>query len=385
MRTVLKNAYVFHNAERNFTKGDVSVENGIILEVLDKIDHRQDDVVFDCSGLFLIPGLVDVHTHARIGTDFLEADEKKLREMLRSYAADGTTTVMATLASATYDGWLRTINIINSVRASESEAEARISGIHFEGRYLSLAKRGAHAKELLTNPSLSELAEIVSLTKDEAVHYSLAPELDGAEAFIREAIKSGATVGVAHTNCTYEQACDAITWGATSFTHTFNAMSSLMHRMPGCAGAALDRDDAYAELICDGVHTHEMIPRLLYKCKPKDKLVLITDSMQATGYGDGVFNLGGIPVTVKNGIALNSEGALAGSTLTLFRGMTNFMKFTGASFEDAIPCATENPARMIGIYDSVGEIAPGKTADFILAKNAVSPEKVHVILRGKLL
>ncbi len=385
MRTIFRNARVFHTAERQFSSGEVAVEGSKIVAVAEKIIPQPGDETFDCKGLFLIPGLVDVHTHARIGTDFLEADETKLRGMLHSYAADGTTTVMATLASATYEGWLRTIGIVNRVRASEGADEARMPGIHFEGRYLSEAKRGAHAKELLVLPSLVELAQMTEITRGEAVHYSLAPELDGAEAFIRKAVKNGATVGIAHTNCTYEQACDALSWGARSFTHTFNAMSSLMHRMPGCAGAALDRDDAYAELICDGVHTHEMIPRLLYKCKPKDKLVLITDSMQATGYGDGVFNVGGIPVTVKNGIALNNEGALAGSTLTLFRGVTNFMRFTGASFEDTIPCATENPARMVGIYDSVGEIAPGKTADFLLVADKIAPELKKVILRGKAL
>ena len=213
--------------------------------------------------------------------------------------------------------------------------------------------------------------------------WSAAPELSGVEDFAKYAQEKGIVLSIAHSDADFEHAEEAIERGAVSFTHTYNAMSPLHHRNPGCVGAALLNDKAYAELICDGFHSHPAMTRLLARMKPANKLVLITDSMEAAGLSDGAYSIAGIPVFVKNGQAVNSEGAIAGSTITLFGGLTNFMKFTGKTLEEALPCATENPARMVGAFEQIGSVAAGKRADFLLIENKEAPVLKSVICGGK--
>jgi N-acetylglucosamine-6-phosphate deacetylase len=278
-----------------------------------------------------------------------------------------------------------TVSLLSQYSASH-HAGAHIPGIHLEGNFLSEKRRGAHAVELLLPPATEILPDIAKLLANGlVVHTSIAPELTGSDAYIKEAVRLGFSVGIAHSDATYEQAVDAVRQGVRSFTHTFNAMSPLHHRLPGCVGAALLTDEAYAELICDGFHSHPATALLLARCKSPDKLVLITDSMQAAGCPDGEYTIAGLPVSVRDGKALNSEGAIAGSTISLFDGLTNFMKFTGLPLEYAIPLATENPANMIGAYESIGSITPGKRADFLILENKDAPVLKTVVCGGNII
>ena len=215
------------------------------------------------------------------------------------------------------------------------------------------------------------------------MHFSLAPELEGAEAFIKQIKKLGGTVGIAHTNATYEESMDAISWGATSFTHTFNAMTSVHHRMPGATVCAMTCDKAYAEVISDGEHLHPAIVNLIYKSKPSDKMVLITDSMAATGEPDGEYSIAGSPVTVVNGRAIIlPSGTIAGSTLTMFKAITNMMKFCKLPLEKVIKYATVNPANMVGAKN-VGKIEVGYSADFIVINDKIAPKLDGVYIGAK--
>ena len=217
------NGYVFNTENETFEKKNVVTENGYILSIGSNIPS--DSEIVDLDGKYLVPGLVDVHTHGIGGYDFNDATKEQVEKMRMCYAKAGTTSVMATFASQTPDNLVKYVCETNKNR-NKDDGYANIIGIHIEGRYLNPAKKGAHSEKLLEKPRLDELDRLTEVMMPSPMHFSLAPELEGAEAFIKQIKKLGGTVGIAHTNATYEESMDAISWGATSFTHTFNAMSA---------------------------------------------------------------------------------------------------------------------------------------------------------------
>ncbi len=372
------NGRVFNTDEESFVGANVLCEDGYITEISES-GVPADYITVDLKGKHIIPGLVDVHTHGIAGCDFNFADEKQVAEMCKAYAKHGTTSVMATLASAPMPSLMNSIFAINPNRLENKGDGASIIGIHLEGRYLNPDKKGAHNIEYLALPSLEELDTLAQAMLPAPMHFSLAPELEGAEEFIKKAKEYGATIGVAHTNATYEKALEAVKWGASAFTHTFNAMTPIHHRMPGATVCALTNDSSYAEAICDGMHLHPAIVRLIYKSKPRDKMVLITDSLAAATWPDGEYEIAGTHVYVKNGTATDINGTLAGSTLTLFQGLKNIVKFLKLPFNRAIKYATINPAKMVGA-ELVGKLEKNYRADFIVLDNITDPniEAVYV-------
>lgn len=371
-RVAFINGYIFNSDTEAFDKASVLCEDGIITDIISG-DVPSGYEIIDLDGKYLIPGLIDVHTHGLGGLDFNFADADNVRFMRQKYAKMGTTSIMATLASDTYEGWKESISALNENRDSLS-GHANIIGVHLEGRYLNPDMKGAHAIEFLVKPNASELDELCSIMKPYLVHASIAPELDGGDEFIKRANELGVTVGIAHTNATYDEATHALELGARSFTHTYNAMTKIHHRMPGATVVALTEDGAMAELICDGYHSHPALVRLAYKSKPADMLVLITDSIALACTDEGFESeVAGIKVVVKGGVAVNELGVIAGSTLTMFKAMKNFMDFCGISLCEAIKYATINPANMVKAQ-GVGKIAPSYRADFIAIKDITDPE-----------
>lgn len=379
-RVAFVNGYVFNSDTEAFEKANIVCENGKVVSV--DLEVPNDCEIVDMNGKYLMPGLVDVHTHGIGGHDFNYAKRNEVEKMRMCYAKAGTTSVMATLASEIPENLCKYSEEINANR-NKNDGYAKIIGIHLEGRYLNPIKKGAHSEKLLANPNLEELDELLKVMMPAPMHFSLAPEVDGAEAFIKEIKRNGGTVGIAHTNATYEESMEAISWGATSFTHTFNAMTSVHHRMPGATVCAMTNDDAYAEVISDGEHLHPAIVNLIYKSKPSDKMVLITDSMAATGEPDGEYSIAGSPVTVINGRAIIlPSGTIAGSTLTMFRAITNMMKFCSLPLEKVIKYATINPANMVGA-SGIGKIESGYNADFIVINDKNAPEIENVYIGAK--
>jgi N-acetylglucosamine-6-phosphate deacetylase len=379
MTTIIKNGHVYDTVLKRFSEKDIEIRDGIIVSVRENIPC--DGVTVDCTGKYVIPGLVDVHTHGRAGCDFNTADAAQCLYMRRKYAQAGTTTVMATLASAPMEAFLDSAEAVGKNR-DETPGLCTIAGIHLEGRYLNPKRRGAHAPELLHAPDTEELDMLMDRMSPLPFHVSAAYELEGGEQFLLHALSRGATCGLAHTDATYGQAERYADLGVTSFTHTFNAMRGIHHREPGCAVASLMDDRVYTELICDGHHVHPAMIKLAAKLKDPDKLVLITDSLEAAGSPDGEYNIAGMPVTVKDGIALTPDGALAGSTLDLFSGLLNFMSFTGMELEQALPFATINPARMVRADGRCGSLSEGKRADFIIIDSRDKPEPGTVYCSG---
>lgn len=385
MTTLFTNAKIYNTDKKCFGDGELYVRDGIICEPC-----AADESV-DLGGACVMPGLVDVHTHGRIGiaADEYGITEEKVLTLAKSYAVCGTTSFMATFATVEPDWYDNAIDSITGARRSQDEkvCGANILGIHFEGRYLSPAKKGAHAPELLSSLDADELAGFITRMRngcpDMRFHVTCAPELEGGEAFTRRAVSMDATVGIGHSNATLDECKAALSWGATSFTHLYCAMSAMAHRAPGCVGAGLS-SDAYTELICDGFHVAPDVVKITQRTKSPDKLVVITDSIIAAGMPRGVYKMGPMVCDTTNGkVGLLEDGVtISGSIIDMFTALKNFAEFTELSLEEAIPYATKNPAEMVGVYSRVGSLEVGKNADFLVLgddKKTIS----HVFVRGE--
>lgn len=368
---LIRNAELYDTATRRFRRGALLLRGGRIESVLFGDGSGGDcpaEEVYDAAGRRVIPGLVDVHTHGRAGGDFTSADEETLRRMLRSYALGGVTTLLPTLASAEPEQLRTAIRRLRQLSEEEGredgEVHAHIGGIHLEGRYLNPAKRGAHAPELLAPLDPDELEGFLS-DMPGVRHVTAALELDTDGSFLRRARDCGATVGLGHSAATYEQAVQAFADGATAVTHLYNALPPLHHRSGGAVCAALLTETVSCELICDGFHIAPEMVKLAARLA-RDRLVLITDSMEATGCPDGAYSIAGMPVSVVDGRARTSDGAIAGSTLSLLDGVYNYSRFSDLPLEDAIYAATMAPAREVGLDGEVGSLEVGKRADLLI-------------------
>lgn len=384
MKVLYKNAYIYselNTGEQGFMLGWL-LTDGELISAVDFGEINGDlgeiDKIVDLGGKMIAPGLIDVHTHGRAGGDFNTADADMMAKMSRSYLESGVTSVMPTLASDTYSGLCRSVECIFEAKKNGAK---NFAGVHLEGRFLNPKKRGAHSEALLAPLDASEIASlIIKMKKIGAAHVSAALELDSDGSFTSSVLDNQATLGLAHTEATYSEAQRAFERGAIALTHTYNAMSPFHHRDGGAVGAGLLNDDVYCELIVDGFHVSPEAVKLAYRMKG-EKLVLITDSMEATGMPDGEYSIAGLPVTVKDGKARTHEGAIAGSTLSLIDGVKNLAAFAGITFGEALYCATVAPAKMLGVYDSVGSLEVGKTANMLILDNELNVREV--IFEGK--
>ena len=365
----IRNARIYHTPTRSFCNGSILVENGRIaaLYTEDASVCPAGVPVYDAEGRRIIPGLVDVHTHGRAGGDFGTADSALMTRMAKSYLDSGVTTVMPTLASAPLPELETSIDRINSLRSEAAASKGRlphIAGTHLEGRYLNVKRRGAHAADLLVTPNPDEVESLLNRMEG-ARHVSAALELDTDREFLRRVLALGATLSLGHTDADYETANAFFSQGVTALTHTFNAMPPLHHRDGGVVAAGLNSDTALCEMICDGFHIAPHMVKLAYRLAG-ERLVLITDSMEATGCADGEYRIAGNPVTVKDGKARTHDGAIAGSTLSMWEAVRNLRDFADTSFENAVYAATMAPALEIGLEDQIGSIEFGKRADLLV-------------------
>lgn len=331
--------------------------------------------VIDNQDRIIVPGFIDVHIHGAAGHDLMEATPEAIAAVSGYLARHGTTGYLATTVAASLE---RTLHAARSIReiiegahgASEKIPGAQPLGIHFEGPFLNAKKRGAHPVSQLRKPSVEIAERILDAAGGAARIFTLAPELEGALTVLEYVRSRGLRVGIGHSNATYEEASRAIAAGATHAVHVYNAMRPFLHRDSGIIGAVLTDDRVTAELICDGVHVELPAIQLLVKIKGLERLILVSDSSSGAGMPDGNYRLGNFTVHVAGGVCRTVEGNLAGSTITLDAAVRNLANFTGFSYRECLPCATLNPAKILGLEKQKGVIAVGADADLaILDRN----------------
>lgn len=318
------------------------------------------------SEAVLTPTFLDIHTHGAAGYDVMDATPRGLGQMQRFLARRGTGHYLPTTVTASVDETLGALDrLASAIESPTPEDEATPVGIHLEGPFLSHAKHGVHPTELLQRPSIELFDRFQQAARGHIRLLTLAPEVPGAVDLIAHATSLGIRISLGHTNATAAEARTAIKAGASSATHTFNAMRPLDHREPGVLGVVLDTSSLFAELICDGIHVAPELVRLWLKLKG-ERAILVTDAISATGMPDGAYMLAGLPVTVANGRAslTDAPATLAGSVLTLDRAVANLQTFTGCTLEQAVRCASSHPATLLGLEATIASLRPGQPASF---------------------
>lgn len=395
---IIKNARVF-TEDNCFVYGDVSVEAGRFKEVPRTADNCKDDgnkctwgkateegsvkntykgnsdgKILDASGLIMIPGLVDIHFHGCRGADMCDGTVEAL-DVITSYEASvGVTSVCPATMTIPRDELLC---VMKNAGDYTYHGGAHLVGINMEGPFISPSKKGAQAAENIMHCDYEYFRQLQDAANGLIKLVDIAPEEPGAFEFIDKA-KDETVISIAHTAADYDTAKEAIEHGASHATHLYNAMPSLHHRNPGVIGAVRDSQKCHVELICDGVHIHPSVIRATFAMFGAERMILISDSMRATGLEDDEYTLGGQPVTVRGNLATLHDGTIAGSATNLMDCMRFAINEAGISLEEAIMCATANPAKEINIFDEAGSISVGKKADFVLLNNALDIVSVYI-------
>lgn len=354
---VLANARVYTGG--GFTATDLTIDGELIAGLGPAPAGAR---ALDLAGSYLVPGFIDLHFHGALGLDVMDPEADALDRIRDYQARHGTTAFLATTITAAMPDLVAAVERI-AARARRPGA-ARVLGLHIEGPFINPAQKGCHRVDWMKSPTRGDHDLLLAAAGGTPLHFTVAPELDGAADFIRAARADGSTVSLGHSDARAAEVRRGLDAGAAIFTHLFNAMRGLHHREPGVVGAALD-SPAHLELICDGVHVAPEVVRLVYQLAGPERLVLVTDAMAAAGLGDGEYRFAGHRVTVVDGVARTEEGNLASSTITLLDALRNLMRFTGASLAEALPTVTANPARVLGMSDRLGAIAPGRPADLV--------------------
>lgn len=374
---IYKNANVFTGGR--FVKCDFNVEDGrfgSVGVVHEKSDCRaRENESVDLTGKYVIPGLVDVHTHGSMNADFSDGDYDDLVRMAGYLASSGVTSFAPAGMTLPYDVLAKAFRTGRRLADEKPEGCARLMGIHMEGPFFSEKKKGAQNGAYLKDPDFDAFKELYDGCGGLVRIVDVAPELTGAADFTEKASKL-ATVSIAHTDAGYEDAKAAIDAGAKHLTHLYNAMPPIHHRDPGVIGAGSENENVIAELICDGYHVHPSSIRMAFRLFP-DRICLISDSLRCCGMPEGKYELGGQDVFLKDGVARLEDGTIAGSASNIFTCMRNVIEY-GIPRETAILAATLTPAGEIGADDVIGSIEPGKYADFVVCDEDLDPEAVYI-------
>ena len=371
---IIKNVLVFRE-NKTFTPGTIVVEDGIIKEVQDtalEAEHiiSQHGEVVDGEGCYAMPGMIDIHFHGCKGYDFCDGTKEAVEEIAKYEASIGVTAISPATMTLPVETLEEILSNAADYRMEQEKKKntpaADLIGINMEGPFISKVKKGAQDDRYIIPCNEKIYGKFQNAAKGLVKYIGIAPEESETIEFIQK-VKDEVSVSLAHTNADYDTAKAAYDAGARHAVHLYNAMPAYTHREPGVIGAVADSEHVMAELICDGVHIHPAAVRATFKMLGEDRLILISDSMRATGMPDGRYTLGGLDVEVKgNRAELVSNGALAGSVTNLPDCVRTAVKEMHIPLETAVACATMNPAKSLGEYDKYGSIAPKKKADIVL-------------------
>ena len=372
---IIKSGLVF-DLEQGFVQRDLYTNGALIAEA------SIDDSLVDASDCYVIPGLVDVHFHGCVGEDFSDATREGLQRIADFELSEGVTYITPTSMTLSEETLMEICTNVAAHRA-ESTGGAEVVGAHLEGPFLSYAKRGAQNADFLRDPDAEMLARLQQASDGCVKLITMAPEQPGGLEFISKATELGVTVSVGHTTADYDTAMAAFAAGASHATHLYNGMPPIHHRAPAVIGAAFDSPGVRAELICDGIHIHPAMIRLTFRLFGADRVVLISDSLRATGMPDGRYPFGGQEIEVHGNRATIADHpeTLAGSVTSLMGCMKQAIGM-GIPIADAVRAASYNPACAIGIDDRAGTLDVGKEASIVLLNKA--DLSIHsIIFKGK--
>ncbi|MFY8331241.1 N-acetylglucosamine-6-phosphate deacetylase [Vagococcus carniphilus] len=363
MKTLIKNAKIYQHNQEKFVH--IAINQHQINQVINSSEtplSSDFDQVIDAKNQLIIPGMIDVHIHGANHFDMMDGTEKSIQEVSKKCLATGCTGFLVTSVTSSKEKLIGMIEATKKVIGKEEGA--KILGIHLEGPYLNPIKKGMQDPNHLRLPDLNEIKELIDLSDGLIKMVTIAPELPGADEVIDFLIAQNIIVAAGHTNATYEEAQHAFNRGVNHITHCCNAMPAIHHRSPGITTAALENDHVSIQAIVDGIHLHPGMVRLMHKTKTANRMVLITDALQAMGVGDGSYFFGGHQVTVTDGVARLKDGTLASSTVTMNQAL-KISTDMGISLGDSIQMATQTPAELLNC-SHIGQIAPTFDANLII-------------------
>ncbi len=368
--------------EGKFQKGKVLVYSNTIESILTQSAYedikKHMDEETNAEGNFVVPGFIDVHIHGYQGVDVMNGTTEALNTMKKGLVENGVTSFLATTMTMPKPDITKALDAVREVMKEQEKTSygATIVGVHLEGPFINAEKKGAQPEEYIIHPE----EELVEPYLDLIKVITIAPEVEDSLAFIKKYHKS-INFSLGHTSATYEEAMKAFECGACGSTHTFNAMTGMHHRKPGVVTAALT-SDCYTELIADKFHVHEGIFPLFIKAKGLQKILLVTDCMQAGGLTEGEYELGGQKVTVSDGKCLLDSGTIAGSVLKLNEGLKNFHENVKEGLEQVLPIVTMNQARYLGLDHQIGSLEEDKQADIVIMNDQF--EIIKTIVKGNI-
>lgn len=372
-RCIVNGKIILHDG---VVETNIFIENDKIVAISD--EQPTDYEIIDAKGLYVSPGFIDVHTHGRAGSDTMYDSFDDINTISKATLKTGVTSFLPTTMTMPIEDMAKAIE---NVKNHQDKVEgAKILGLHLEGPFFNIKYKGAQPGECMILPTVKNYQSFVRDNQSLIKKISLAPELEGAIDLTKHVSKLGTVVSLGHTNATYEEAQDVIDAGATSTTHTFNAMTPLTHRAPGVVGAAMINDSIYAELILDGIHVSYPAALALIRAKGTDKITIVTDSMEAAGLEDGQYKLGNQDVYVQSNEARLIDGTLAGSIAAMNKEVYNAVHHLHLPLHEAINMVTYNPAKSLH-EEEIGEIKEGKDADIIFFDDSINIH--HIILKGR--
>lgn len=372
---IIKNAMVYTKGQ-SFQKGEIYMQDGVFSR------QSSDQATIDANGCYAIPGLIDIHFHGCAGYDLCDGTLSALEGIAQYEANAGITGICPatmTLPKQALVRILRTADEYQKRCAGQNYRGkgADLIGINMEGPFISSVKKGAQNPKHIVPCSVETALEFIEASGGLVKFIGIAPESNpDYPAFIQQ-LKDEVNISLAHTNADYDTAMKAFEAGADHAVHLYNAMPPFTHRQPGVIGAVADSPHVYAELICDGVHIHPSVVRATFRMLGADRIVFISDSMRAAGMPNGRYTLGGLDVNVEGKRAtLVSDGSLAGSASSLMECLRTAVTLMDIPLETAVACATVNPAKCLGVYDTRGSITAGKKADLILLDQSLQIQAV---------
>lgn len=377
MSTVkIKNVHIV-NADQSFENQDVVIQEGKIIAIGSSLTQQTTEEI-DGENQYLFPGFIDLHIHGSAGVDTMDATEDALHTMAKSLVKEGVTSFLATTMTQKIEAIESALQTIAHFENTEDEAE--VLGVHVEGPFISIHRVGAQPEEYIIPPSIELFRKWQQLSGNKIKEITVAPEVEKGFEFVKAVSKEGVIVSIGHSDATYDEVEQAVNYGATQGTHLYNQMRPFHHREPGVVGASLLLDAIKVELIVDFIHSHEQAVKLAYRMKGASGIILITDAMRAKGVPYGDYDLGGQTVHVTETGAHLSNGALAGSVLTMDAALRHMKQLTNCTMEELVAMSSANAAQQLNELNK-GKICVGADADFVLLDQDLIVQKT--IKKGK--